>query len=176
MNIIDIVFLLPLIYFAINGFRKGLVIELFSFLALIIAVIICLKFTYLIMNSFNIEAHNKTGSYIVFVLVFIIVYVMIFLLGKLMEKLLKFANLNVFNRLAGAFFGIFKIVFLFSLFFWITNQVDIIPQRVKDGSFTYRGLQSVAPVIIEFITDNVPFFKNLISQIEVFFHEKKPPI
>ena len=52
--------------------------------------------------------YEKYLPYLTFFLVFILVIVLMILLAKLLEGILKTISLNVFNKIAGAVFGIIK--------------------------------------------------------------------
>ena len=50
MTALDFVFLIPMAILMIKGFQRGILIELISVIALIIAIIGCLKLTYILIT------------------------------------------------------------------------------------------------------------------------------
>jgi len=170
MTILDFIFLIPLAFFIIKGFQRGILIELISVIALIIAIIGCMKLTYLFINM--IQGDENTSEWLplfAYLVVFIIIYLVIYFFGKFLEKIIKTVHLNFINRLAGAALGIFKAVFLFSLLVWLLNMVDIFPESIKNKSFFYKYFKPFAPLVIDLVSSLVPVFKDIINQIEAFF-------
>lgn len=172
MNIIDLIFLFPLGFFIIKGFRKGVILELFSFLALILGIIGSMKLTHLIISSLQKHLTNAEWvPYLAYLFVFIGIYILVRYLGKFFEKVVKNSNMGFFNKLAGGIFGALKILFLFSILIWLTDQINIIPQNVKETSISYKYIQPFAPLVINFINKVIPIGRDIIDQIENFFDQ-----
>lgn len=169
MNILDIIFLFPLLYFLITGFRKGLIIEILSVIAFIIAIIGAMKLSNKLIISSGLELSSKWLPYVAYIIVFLGIFILIITLAKLLQKIIKTAHLNIFNRIAGALFGLLKVVLLFSLILWITDQVKIIPEKMKEDSLSYHYLEPISPKIISFITSYKDEAKGTIDQVEDFF-------
>ncbi|MBT3301955.1 MAG: CvpA family protein [Bacteroidetes bacterium] len=169
MNTLDIIFLIPLLYFLITGFRKGLIIEVLSVLAFIIAIIGAMQLSNKLLINSGMELNSKWLPYIAYIVVFLGIFLAIITLAKLLQRIIKTAQLNIFNRLAGALFGFVKVVLLFSLLLWITDQVDVIPAKMKNESISYRYLEPVSPQIISFFTGYKEDAKGSIEQVEDFF-------
>ncbi|MBC8342919.1 MAG: CvpA family protein [Bacteroidetes bacterium] len=171
MNILDIIFLIPLLYFLITGFKKGLLIEALSVVAFIVAIIGAMKLSHKLMLSSGLELSSKWMPYVAYLLVFLGIFLLIILLARLLQKIIKTAKLNIFNRIAGALFGVLKVVLLFSLLLWISEQVEIIPEKMKEESLSYYYLEPISPKVISFITDYKEEARGTIDQIEEFFDE-----
>lgn len=169
MNLLDIIFLIPLLYFLIKGFSKGAIIEILSVLAFIVAIIGAMKLSTSLLIKSGIELSSKWLPYIAYFVVFIGIFIVIITLAKLLQKIIKTAQLNIFNRIAGALFGMLKVVLLFSLLLWITDQVEIIPDKMKEKSLSYQYLKPISPQIISFFTDYKDEAKGTIGQVEEFF-------
>ena len=169
MSFLDLVFLIPCAYFLIQGLRKGIIIQVFSFIALLLAVIGSLKLTHAVVTALELGGKSAITPYVVYLLVFVILFVAVIFAAKIIERILKTAQLNLFNRIAGAVFGIFKAIFFVSLLYWITDQANILNETQKEASFFFLKLKNVAPAIISFITNNLGIAKNIIGQIEEFF-------
>ncbi len=169
MSFLDLIFLIPCAYFLIQGLRKGILIQVFSFIALLVAVIGSLKLTHTVVTALGLGDKSAVTPYITYLLVFIILFVAVIFAAKIIERILKTVQLNLFNRIAGAIFGIFKAVFFVSLLYWITDQANILNETQKESSFFFLKLKNVAPAIISFITNNLSIAKNIIFHIEEFF-------
>ena len=154
MNILDIVFLVPLAWFAYKGFQKGFIIELCSLVALVLGIYFAINFSNyaadLLINNFDIG--EKYLSITAFVLTFIVVIMGVFFVGKILEKFIDILMLGFLNQIAGAAFGILKAAFLMSIIIWIINSFDftnsIIKSEQKTSSIFYESIEMLAPTII----------------------------
>jgi membrane protein required for colicin V production len=172
MALFDILFLLPLALFIVIGYRKGLIIEITTLIALLIGIIASLKLTFYIVEVFsNFFQKSPYLPYVAFVLVFICFYMLVYLIGKKADNLLKAMNLNFFNRIAGAILGGVKIILIFSFLVWLTDLTNLIPQSKLDKSFFYRYFHDFAPAVVSFISSMIPYVKGIIGEIEAFFDQ-----
>lgn len=165
MNLLDIIFLVPLAWFAYKGFQKGFIIELCSLIALILGIYFAINFSNyasdLLVNNFDIG--EKYLSISAFVITFIAIVVGVFFIGKILEKFIDVLMLGFINHIAGAAFGILKAAFLISIILWIINSFDftnsIIKSEQKANSMLYENLEMLAPTIIPKL--NIENIKNL---------------
>jgi len=172
MTVVDILFIFPLIFFIIQGFRKGVILELTTMVALIIAMIASLKLTYFCLSYIpGLKEKSHWVPYFAYIIVFICFYLLVFAIGKQINQLIRSINLNIFNRIAGAALGAFKIIFIFSFLIWLTEQIDIIPSNIKEKSLSYRYFKDIAPAVISMVSSWMPYFRDTISQIEDFFNQ-----
>ena len=162
MNIIDIILIVPLLWSAYRGFTKGFIIELSSLAALILGVYFAYYFSGY-AQSFLVKIFDIGSQYLhiaSFALTFIVVVILIIVLGKVLEKFINILSLGFFNKLAGALFGVFKIVLILSVLLIIIENFDskhtIITQKSKKESFLYGY---IAP----FVTKIVPKFKEFLN-------------
>jgi membrane protein required for colicin V production len=126
VSLVDIVFALPLLWGAYKGFRKGLIVEIFSLLALILGVFCAIYFPehaqQLIETNFQVEA--KWIPIIAFSVTFIVVVILVNLVGKLIEKLVDILALGFFNKLGGLAFGVFKTLLILSFLVFIFEGIN----------------------------------------------------
>ncbi len=171
MNIIDIIFLVPLAIYLILGYRKGAIVEIMTVVAFILAIIFSIKFTNIIVDKLGFASTGRLLPYLAYLVVFIVVYFLINWVGKLLEKALKIAQLNWINNLFGALVGAFKIIFFFSLLIWITDQTGFLPDTYKETSISYHYIKPIAPRIINVVVQNIPALQDILTHIESFFDE-----
>ena len=90
--IIDILFLVILIWGIYKGYSRGFVLSIFSLAALFIGIFAALKFSHIaavyLQDWFSIS--SKYLPLISFLAVFILIIILIRLLGKLVEKFVEF--------------------------------------------------------------------------------------
>lgn len=170
MTFIDILFLIPLLFFVIQGFRKGVIMELTTMIALIIAMLASLKLSFVCLSYFpGLKEKSVWIPYLAYIVVFICFYILVYAIGKQVHNLIAAINLNIFNRIAGAALGACKIIIVFSFLIWLTEQIDVIPASIKAKSMSYKYFKDIAPAIISFVSSWIPFFRDMIGQIEDFF-------
>ena len=157
MNYIDIVLFLFLLIAAINGFRKGLILEIASLAALILGVWGAIEFSY-ITTSFltdNIGLESEYLNLISFFITFIIIVILVHIVGTSLSKFIEVAMLGWLNRIAGMAFGVLKIAFILSIllivFYKIDTDVHILPEDVKSQSQLYEPIRNLAPAVFPFI-------------------------
>ena len=154
MNVLDIIFLVPLIWFAYRGFNKGFIIELSSLVALVLGIYIAINFSGLtagwLTDNFNIG--EKYLTIVAFIVTFVAVVFGVFMVGKILEKFIDVLLLGFINKIAGGAFGIVKAAFLISVILWIINSLDpgdyLIKQETREASMLYGPVESFAPTII----------------------------
>jgi len=170
MNTLDIILILPLALAIISGYRKGLIIEIASLVAFILGIIACLKLTHrVILFIHPWTGDSKWVPFICYLVVFLIVYILVLWIGKLLEKVVKIVQLGLINRLLGVLFSLLKMCFFISLVLWLINQAHLIPEDVKEHSVMYKALNHFASDSITFMSNQLPYVKGEISQIEKFF-------
>lgn len=157
MNYIDVVFAIILIIAAVQGFRKGLIIEFASLAALILGIWGAIKFSDwtagFISDIFNY--HSKNLTTIAFIVTFIAIVVLIHLAAQVLDKTVKAVALGFLNRLAGIIFGVLKTAVILSVFLLLFDTVDenvhILPTTQKAESKIYKPMKQLVPTLFPFI-------------------------
>ena len=173
MDYIDIIILIPLIYFAWKGFSRGLIIELASLIGLAAGIWAAWHFSG-IVEVWLIQSAGLQSKYlniIAFILTMIAVIILVHITGKLLEKFIDLIALGFLNKMAGMFFGIMKGVLILSLFIYLINTFaggQIMSEEQENQSMLYKPIAGIAPLIIGKI--NMDDFK--FPQEEETFNEK----
>lgn len=159
MKIIDIAILLLILFGAYRGFKKGLLVEIISFLALIIGVVSALKLTHSGMTYFfGSNTSSKWLPFLVFLLIFLLVFFGIFLLGKLLKQVLDYTLLGQVDNLIGALLGAAKVAFGVSLILWLMFYTQInFPQNITADAVIYPKCLDFAPLVVKWISHVIPF-------------------
>jgi len=169
MNFLDILFLIPIVWFAYQGFKRGLIIELTSLLALILGIYAALYFSGYAANFLvnNMDMESKYVPVTSFILTFIVVVVVVYFVGKILEKLVNMVALGFLNKLAGSFFGILKAAIFLSIVLLIINQFndDLISRQKKKNSFLYRPISGIAPLLWQKL-ENFDFKDSKIEEVK----------
>ncbi len=171
MNIIDIIALLPIAYFVLNGYKSGILKQAFGLIGIILGVIITLQFSnYIVQKVANAQSVSSPFLPVfIYAILFVAIFLLAVLVGRLLEKLLKAGQLNIGNRIAGAVLGLVKAFIFISLFVWIADLANFFDQVVKNESLAYNYARRFTPVMIEIIGELIPTLKELIANIEDYF-------
>ncbi|OIO99821.1 MAG: hypothetical protein AUJ98_10000 [Bacteroidetes bacterium CG2_30_33_31] len=160
MNLIDIILLIPLLWFAYKGFSKGFIIELSTLIALLLGIYIATQFSNY-TSDFMIRKFNLTGEYIriiSFIITFLGVIILVMLFGKSLEKVIKVFQLSALNKIAGAMFSMAKTAFILSVIIYIFAKLSIedifIKPEYKDKSLIYNSIKKIAPAVFPIIKEN----------------------
>lgn len=153
MNYIDITILIFAAWFGIRGLMHGLVRELASIIALVLAVwAISLFQDNVIAWLGNIPA----VAIIARVLIFIVVVCLVHLAGTLVEKIVHWALPSLINYVAGLIFGLAKALIILSLLISLIHFVDpksiILKPEAKRKSIFYPYVEPVFPQCKEWIS------------------------
>lgn len=169
MNAIDIVLLVPIIYAAWKGFKHGLIIEIFTLLALFVGVYAGIHFSDMTAGFLRNSA-GMTSKYvpvIAFTLTFLGIGAMVYFLGKTIEKIIKVTQLTPINKLAGVFFSVLKYLYILSTFLVLLESYDekigFFPPKVKEESLLYHPVMQVSKVSIPGMSESTIFLHNLMD-------------
>ncbi len=161
MSTIDIVIIVPLIWAAYRGFKKGLIIEVSSLIALGLGVWGAIHFSDYIAEIITGKVEDKYVPLASFTVTFILIVASVFVLGRILEKFINLIQLKLVNKAAGAGFGVIKVLLIISVILVIINsydeQLNLIPQEVKDESALYYPLSDFSQTVIPALKENKMF-------------------
>jgi membrane protein required for colicin V production len=149
MNFLDIIFIIPIAWFAYQGFKRGFIIELTSLAALILGIYAAIYFSgyaaNFLINSMGME--QKYVPITSFMITFIAVVVIVYFIGKILEKVVNMIALGLLNKMAGIIFGILKAAVFLSITLLIINHFndDLISREKKKDSLLYSPIAAIAP-------------------------------
>ncbi len=140
---IDIMLAIAVVTGFYIGFSRGIIQTVFSVLSLVFGLMAAFKFanpmTEFLKHTFNSE--NPLMFAAGFLLAFVIVMFLIRMVARSLEGILKTANINVINQLAGGMLIGFVTVLIYSILLWFGDQAHMINQASKDQSRTYAYLE-----------------------------------
>lgn len=160
VGILDIIIIIPLVWFTYKGFSKGLIIELATLIALLLGIYIASNFSFYTADYLRdqFDFHSKYMSIISFTLTFIGVVILVMILGKSLEKAINLLLLSFVNKLSGAAFGFLKISFFLSVLIFILTtfgiEDHIIDEKMQEKSYLYKPIKSIAPFIFPMVKEN----------------------
>jgi membrane protein required for colicin V production len=169
--IIDAIFCICLLIFLIKGYNKGVVVALFSVLAIILGTMGALKLSGTIANLL-FDHGEKGGRWVPFVsylLAFILIVWLVRLGAKLIQRTMEAVALGWVNRLAGAVLYMFLVCFVFSAVLWLFNKMAVLNPETKSNSIVYPFVEPLAPKVFALMGTILPFAKHIFSDLSAFF-------
>jgi membrane protein required for colicin V production len=159
MNWLDIIILIPIAFFAWQGLKNGLIMEIFTLAALILGIWASLEFAY-VAEDFMRDQFNWKSEFlhiISFIVTFIIVVIAVNLIGKIISKLFHAVALGPVDKILGLAFGAVKAILLLTVIVFIFNDFSgrkgIIDKEVKNESFCYPLLEDLSEEMEKIVDD-----------------------
>ena len=168
---IDILLAILLVFAVIKGYKKGLIVAVFSIVAFIIGLAAAIKLSALVSRYLA----NNTGisaiwlPFISFLLVFVLVALLIRLGSGLLENTIKNLELGWLNRIGGVFFFTLLYVSIYSIFLFYATKLHIVSTTGINSSASYRLISPIGPFVIEKLGVVFPVFKGMFAELEQFF-------
>lgn len=172
MKTLDILLLIPLLFGAYLGYKKGLLLEIVSLVALIVAIIGAFKLLDFGMDLLQpyFENWEQALPIISFILLFVGILLLVNLVGKIVKKILDMTLLGGLDNFAGSVIGLLKWAFGVSLVLWLGESIEIsISADMAEGTYIYPIVASIAPFVVELISDYMPFIQEVFDQLKSQF-------
>ncbi|MEI9944167.1 MAG: CvpA family protein [Chitinophagaceae bacterium] len=169
--LLDLVFAVVLILAIFKGYQRGLILGVFSFIAIIIGLAAAMKLSAVVANYIgdNVNVSKEWLPVISFIVVFIIVVLLIRWGAKLLQRTVELTMLGWVNRIGGIVFYIAIYTIVFSVLLFYAGQVKLIQPATIEKSVTYSFVQPWGPKAINSLGAVIPFFKDMFTQLENFF-------
>ena len=168
---IDIIVIALLALAIFKGFRNGLIVAVFSFLAFVIGLAAALKLSAVVAeylgNSTNIS--QRWLPVLAFAIVFFIVVLLVKLGAKAIESAMKMVMLGWLNKIGGILFYALLYIFILSVVLFYALQLNIIKPETAAASSTYKYIEPLAPKVMSVLGEVLPFLKNVFADLENFF-------
>ena len=168
---IDIIFVILLVLALIHGYRRGLIVAVFSMISIIVGLAAAIKLSAVVANRLGntVKLSDKWLPVISFAIVFIIVVLLIRLGAKAIQKLTEALMLGWVNRLGGIILYVAIYITIYSVILFYANQVKVIKPGAIKASVTYSFIQPWGPKAIDGFGSLMPFFRDMFTQLEGFF-------
>ena len=169
--VLDIIFAVILILAIIKGFRRGLIVGLFSFLAIIIGLAAAIKLSAVVAAYIGkaIKISEAWLPVISFAVVFILVVLLVRLGANLIQKTVEIAMLGWINRLGGIIFYLAIYVIVYSVILFYADQIKILREEAAQESVTYSWIRPLGPKVIDGVGYVAPFFRGMFTDLKAFF-------
>lgn len=168
---IDLIFAMLMILAIIKGYQKGLIIALFSIIALVVGLAAALKLSAVVAVylQHSTTVSSKWLPVISFALVFFLVVILVHLGGKLIEKTFEMAFMGWLNRIGGILLYAVLYSVIYSVCLFYADKINVFEKATMESSLIYPYVQPLAPKVINGIANLFPLFKDTFTQLEDFF-------
>jgi membrane protein required for colicin V production len=169
--LIDIFFYIIIVLAIIRGWRKGLILALFSLVCGLIGLAAAVKFSAVLATHMKSDLHmtSRWLPVIAFIVILVLVILIISWSGKLLEKLIKWVLLEWLNKLGGILLFLILYIAIYSIILFYSAETGIISKQAADESHFYHLLAPFGPAIVRFITGFIPFGQDMFIALEGFF-------
>ncbi len=168
---LDFIFAVIIVFAILRGYQRGLVVGLFSLVAVIIGLAAAMKLSAVVAGYVGkaVKVSDEWLPIISFAGVFLIVILLIRLGAKAIESTIEVAMLGWVNKIGGIilFAAIYTVVFSVLLFYG--EQMKLIQPETIHKSVTYSFIQPWAPKTINGFAAIITIFKDMFGELEQFF-------
>ena len=169
--LLDLIFAAIIILALIKGYQSGLVVGLFSLVAVIIGLAAAIKLSTVVAGHIGkaVKVSDQWLPIISFALVFLIVILLIRLGAKAIEKAVEVSMLGWVNKIGGIILFTAIYITVFSVVLFYAEQMKLLQPETINKSVTYSFVQPWAPKAINSFGSILPIFKDMFGDLEQFF-------
>ncbi|MEP1034317.1 CvpA family protein [Ekhidna sp.] len=168
MGTFDIVLLVVLGFGAVKGYMHGFIIELFSFIAFFVGLLLALELTIPVTtNLFGDSNYFEIIAVAVFIILFILLSLAIKMGAKAFKKAIDMTIFGTLDNAAGAVAGLLKWAFILSIVFWVFESVGFdLVETYADDTLLFPYIVGIGPTVFEWVGYVIPFVQDLIDSME----------
>ncbi len=140
---IDILFLIAVVWGFFIGFTRGVIKTVFNVLSILFGIVIAVRFSPDVTDVLQTAMANDNPLLFIpgFLLTLVLTVVLIRFFSGALEKGLQTAQINIINQLAGGLLTAAFFTLLYSLLLWFGDQAHIINRETKEQSISYPFLE-----------------------------------
>ena len=169
--LIDIIFAVLIVFAVLKGYQRGLIIGLFSFVAVVVGLAAAMKLS-VVMADYLGKAVNVSDEWlpvISFAVVFLLVILLIRLGAKAIEKTVELVMMGWLNKLGGIILFVAIYSTVFSVLIFYAEQLKLVQPDTINQSVTYSFIQPWGPKAINGFASILPVFKDMFEELKQFF-------
>ena len=155
---LDIVFLVPLLWGAYSGFKKGLIAQVLGLTSLFAGVWLGVNYQEMVSPFLIEKVQEKYLSISCFIVLFFSVIILGTITTKIIEKFANFIQLKLINKLVGLILGVLKISSFFVIAVSIIQTWDsqsiMIDQSTKENSLFFPVFNNIGNSILPNLNHN----------------------
>ncbi len=169
--LIDIILIILLTGAVIRGLRKGLLVGVFSFVALVVGLAAAVKLSAVVADHAGevVTVSERWLPVLSFLLVFVGVVLAVRWGARLLQTAVEGVALGWANRLGGVLFFAAIYILIFSILSFYAEQLHILQPAAMEKSVSYPFLKAFGPGAIEIVGALVPIFRDMFIELQQFF-------
>lgn len=177
---IDLLFAIIMVLAIFKGYKRGLIVGIFSLVAVIIGLAAAMKLSTVAAGYIGqaVRVSDQWMPIVSFAIVFIIVVLLIRLGANAIEKTVEIAMLGWLNKIGGIVLYAAIYITVFSVLLFYAGQMKLLQPETIEKSVTYSFIQPWGPRAINGIGAVIPVFKDMFGELEHFFEgiaKENPP-
>lgn len=174
--VLDIIGITLIIIFFIRGYMKGIIVAVFSVLAILLGVICSLKLSQTLASYLLEKGYVSSGwaPIISYVVLFVAIVLIVRLIAKAFESSAKAMMMGWINSSIGGFLYAFLAAVIWSSFLWLGNEMSLISEATIAESKTYSYVAPLAPWLFDKVGKIWPDIKNVFSDLQTYFDRVNP--
>jgi len=168
MNWFDLLVGILLLIAFINGYRKGLIMQLVGLATLVLAAIFGGRLAGRILPEITrlTELSPDAARVLSFVLAFALIAIVLSLIGRLIQKFIDVVFLSFINRMLGSVIAAGTMMLLLSIILNLVLMLDknetVINGEIRKESFFFGRVEAVVPAIVPYM--NKEFWEGYIPK------------
>ncbi len=168
---IDILIFIVLLYFTINGTRKGFIKEISRLVSIVIGLILANKFSPTIKPLLEEWVSYEPALYVIsYFIIFISIVIVFGIIASVLQKFFEMILLGWLNRLLGTLLGLLKGLIIISLFIFFMEaipQTEDIRIKLRKDSVLFQICYTLKETTIKSmaLTEKADSTKNKIENI-----------
>jgi Uncharacterized membrane protein, required for colicin V production len=157
MNWFDLITAILLLIALVNGYRKGLIMQLVGLATLVLAAIFGGKLAGTILPELNrlIDLSPEAARVLSYILAFALIAVVLSLIGRLLQRFIDVVFLSFFNRVLGSVVAVGTMMLFLSIILNLVLMLDknegVIKRKIKEESFFFERVEAVVPAIVPYL-------------------------
>jgi len=168
---IDIFFAILMVMAVIKGYSRGLIVAVFSCVAIIIGLAAAMKFSAIVAGW--LAASTNIGVKWLPVISFALVLFGIILLirwgANVLQRTVEYAALGWVNKAGGIILYAAIYITVYSILLFFGEKVHIVKPDTIASSACYSFIQPWGPKAINGFGSVIPFFSDMFTQLSSFF-------
>lgn len=168
---LDLLFVIILVLATVKGYQRGLIVGVFSLIAIIIGLAAAIKLSTVVAGYIGdtIKVSDEWLPVISFAVVFILVVLLIRMGANMIQKTVEISMLGWVNRFGGILLYIAIYGMVYSVVLFYADQLKLLQPDTIEKSVSYSYVQPWGPKIINGFASVVPVFKGMFTELESFF-------
>lgn len=169
--IIDILFIICMVFALFKGYRNGLIVAVFSLVAIIVGLAAAMKLSVYVAKQLG--EHTSVSQswlpFISFALVMIAVVILIRLGASALQKMAELVLLGWLNKLAGVVLYAVLYMLVLSVLLFFAEKLHLLDANTIAASKVYGFIQPWGPKTIDGIGKLIPLFSDMFESLTGFF-------